>query len=185
MVTAVFLHQSTLKVPHYHHTKCSCPKWWANFLAATPFFTRTEKSTFYPKDFSGVVGTQNDRLDLLSPNKFSLGKFDKAFPRYGPVYEFCGRNLKKKSKAHIFGSIYLYLYVKEAQFNADQHKIGPVRIGQIPTRLSQKNWFARGRFWAFLEICHQAVLKFFQWVHQHCMTFLSSTQQSLLKSDKK
>ena len=94
---------------------------------------------FYSKDFSGVVGTQNDRLDLLSPNKFSLGKFDKAFPRYGPVYEFCARNLEKKSKPHIFSSIYLYLYVKEAQFNADQHKIGPVRIGQIPTRLSQKN----------------------------------------------
>ena len=65
---------------------------------------------FYSKDFSGVVGTQNDRLDLLSPNKFSLGKFDKAFPRYGPVYEFCARNLEKNPN-RTFLVQYTFIYM--------------------------------------------------------------------------
>ena len=53
--TAVFLHQSTLMVPHYHHTKCSCPKCWAKFLAATPFFHPVQKINFFiPRTFLGL-----------------------------------------------------------------------------------------------------------------------------------
>ena len=50
-----------------------------------------KKQLLYPKVSSGVVGTQNDRLDLLNSEKFSLVKLDEAFPRYGPIREFCVR----------------------------------------------------------------------------------------------
>ena len=69
-----------------------------------------KKQLLYSKDFSGVVGTKNDRLDLLSPNKFSLGEFDKAFSRYGPVYEFCARNLEKNQK-RTFLVQYTFMYI--------------------------------------------------------------------------
>ena len=51
-------------------------------------------------------------------------------------------------------------------------------------KLPLKNCFARGQFQGFLEIRLRVILNFFLWVRHIWMTFLCSTQQSLLKSGK-